>query len=241
MANLTFTPVSLPAVGVIHSPFKEKFGIPRQPGLLPEVPATLELLPPYDNPDCVRGLEGFSHLWLIFHFHAVPAGQWQPLVRPPRLGGNARIGVFASRSTHRPNPLGLSVVRLEKVETTAGVRLHIQGADLLDGTPVFDIKPYLPYADAIDTAAAAYAAEPPEVRLQVVFSEVAWHICERYRQQTGMDLALLIRRMLELDPRPAYHADSRRQYGFRLADYDVRWVVDGEQVTVEDLIPVSAG
>ncbi len=239
MTTALFEPLPLQPVGVIHSPFREKFGIPRQPGLLPDVPATLELLPPYDDPDCVRGLDGFSHLWLIFQFHAVSAGQWQPLVRPPRLGGNARMGVFASRSTHRPNSLGLSVVRLVKVETEEGVRLHISGADLLDGTPIFDIKPYLPYADAIAGAVAAYAAEAPAAKLHVAFTEQAREECERHKKTYGLDIALLIRRMLELDPRPAYHADSRRQYGFRLADYDVRWVVEGDRAEVLALVPVS--
>lgn len=237
MTTATIASLTLQPVGVIRSPFKEKFGIPRQPGLLSDVPALLELLPPYDEPDCVRGLDGFSHLWLIFQFHAVPAGQWHPLVRPPRLGGNARMGVFASRSTHRPNPLGLSVVRLERVETGQGVFLHIRGADLLDNTPVFDIKPYLPYADSVQGASAAYADAAPAVVLEVAFSDAARAECERYKAQSGIDIAQLIHRMLELDPRPAYHGDKPRQYGFRLADYDVQWVVQGRCAEVLALIP----
>ncbi len=137
-------------IGIVRSCFREKFGIPRQPGLAPAARATLELLPPHNQPAAVRGLEDFSHVWLVFVFHGVPASRWQPTVRPPRLGGNRRLGVFATRSPFRPNPIGLSVVALDRIVTGQGrVALHLSGVDVLDGTPVLDIKPYLPYADRV--------------------------------------------------------------------------------------------
>lgn len=149
-------------IGVIRSCFRQKFGIPRQPRLVPAARATLELLPSYAQPEAVRGLEGFSHLWLLFVFHGIPAGHWQPTVRPPRLGGNQRMGVFATRSSFRPNPIGLSAVALERIEISAGrVVLHLAGVDVLDGTPVLDIKPYVPYADSIPEAVGGFANEAP--------------------------------------------------------------------------------
>ncbi len=159
-------------VGVIESCFKEKFGIPRQPGLVEAACASLRLLPPYDRAEAVRGLEGFSHVWLIFGFHATAAQGWRPTVRPPRLGGNARLGVFATRSTFRPNPLGLSVVRLLDIDTRRGVQLQLAGGDLLNGTPVYDIKPYLPYADALSEAVGGFAPDGPARPLPVLGGKV---------------------------------------------------------------------
>ena len=162
---------SFEPVGVIHSCFKEKFGIPRQPGLAPDARAVLELLPPYNRAEAVRGLEGFSHVWLSFIFHACLGEPWKPTVRPPRLGGNRRLGVFATRSTHRPNPIGLSAVELEKIEAAPGrVLLHLKGVDLLDGTPVLDIKPYLPYSDNIPGALGGFAPEMPAAPFEVSFA-----------------------------------------------------------------------
>lgn len=143
MSQFQFAPI-----GVIRSPYKEKFAIPRQPGLICDGGGALELLPPYNQPDAVRGLEGFSHLWVIFVFHQTMDGGWRPTVRPPRLGGNARVGVFATRSTFRPNPIGMSLVELHGIETRNGVRLQLGSLDLVDGTPVLDIKPYLPFAES---------------------------------------------------------------------------------------------
>ncbi len=216
------------SIGTIHSCFKEKFGIPRQPGLVADATATLELLPPYNRPEVVKGLEGFSHLWLTFVFHAIEQGKWSPTVRPPRLGGNKRVGVFASRSTHRPNPIGLSVVELERVESDAqSVVLHLKGVDLLDGTPVLDIKPYLPYVDAIEQAEGGYASSAPGGRQPVGFSAEA----ERVLQQHMSDyprLRILITELLALDPRPAYKqtSESDRIYGMRLLDFDINWRMD---------------
>jgi tRNA-Thr(GGU) m(6)t(6)A37 methyltransferase TsaA len=211
-------------IGVVHSCFREKFGIPRQPGLVPAARATLELLPPYNQPAAVRGLEGFSHLWLLFVFHGVPAGRWQATVRPPRLGGNRRLGVFATRSTFRPNPIGLTAAKLDHIAIGRGqVALHLAGVDLLDGTPVLDIKPYLPYADRIAEAVGGFAAEAPEMELAVEFSPAASAFCAAW--PGGGDLRELIGQILRQDPRPAYeHANpTPRLHGMRLYDLDVRW------------------
>ena len=221
-------------VGIVRSCFPEKFGIPRQPGLVEEATAILELLPPYDRVEALEGLEAFSHLWLIFVFHASLKETWKPTVRPPRLGGNKRVGVFASRSMFRPNPIGLSVVELARVDTaTEQPRLFLKGVDLLDGTPVLDIKPYLPYVDAISNADGGYAQGTPEPRLQVSLSSVAEEQCASYQDEYP-NLESLIIHLLELDPRPAYcDADnSTQEFGMRLLDFDIKWRVEGEQVVV---------
>ncbi len=191
-------------IGIIRSCFKEKFGTPRQPGLATEARATLELRPPYDRPESLTGLEGFSHLWVVFVFHQALRDGWRPTVRPPRLGGNQRVGVFSSRSPFRPNPIGLSVVALEKVDVDAGVcHLHLRGADLLDGTPVLDIKPYVPYCDALPDATAGFAPAPPVVASAVVFSEVAAAQCATREAAGNPSLRKLIEQLLRLNPRPA--------------------------------------
>jgi tRNA-Thr(GGU) m(6)t(6)A37 methyltransferase TsaA len=221
-------------IGILRSCFPEKFGIPRQPGLVKEAHATLELLPPYDRIEALEGLEAFSHLWLIFVFHASLKESWKPTVRPPRLGGNKRVGVFASRSMFRPNPIGLSVVELERVDTTARPPcLYLKGVDLLDGTPVLDIKPYLPYVDAIPTAHGGYAASSPESQLQVSYTPQAETQCARY-EESYPHLKSLIIKLLELDPRPAYYdaEQTRTEFGMRLLDFEIKWRVDGQQVSV---------
>lgn len=223
-------------IGIVHSCFREKFGIPRQPGLVSEARATLELLPPYHSPEGVRGLEGFSHLWLIFVFHEIPAGRWQPTVRPPRLGGNQRLGVFATRSPFRPNPIGLSAVRLERVEIAQGrVVLHLAGADLLDGTPVLDIKPYVPYADRIPDATSGFAPSAPEATLAVEFSPSAAAFCAAWPEG---DLRTLITQILRQDPRPAYERESTapQRYGMKLYDFDLRWEMRDDTAEVIDII-----
>jgi tRNA-Thr(GGU) m(6)t(6)A37 methyltransferase TsaA len=216
------------AIGIVHSPYREKFGIPRQPGLV-QAEATLTLLPPYNRAEAVRGLDGFSHIWLTFVFHGVKQQGWRPTVRPPRLGGNQRVGVFASRSTHRPNPIGLSVVELLGIDHgVEGVVLRLKGADLLDGTPVLDIKPYIPYADCIAEARSGFAPAPPAARLEVVFSPAARRECNVYAgEYRGIEQ--LIRDVLAQDPRPAYKAqdDGKREYGVALYDLNVRFRIDG--------------
>jgi tRNA-Thr(GGU) m(6)t(6)A37 methyltransferase TsaA len=221
------------AIGIIRSPFKEKFGIPRQSGLMSAAQAQLELLPPYDRDEAVRGLDGFSHLWITFVFHGVRQGDWSPTVRPPRLGGNQRLGVFATRATHRPNPIGLSVVELTGIKREQGrLMLELRGADLMDGTPVLDIKPYVPYVDAVPAARAGFAAGAPQPRLQVAFSPAAEAMCARQPQ-----LREFIVQMLQYDPRPAYRSDEEpgRVYGVRVFDCNVRFCVEGDAAIVIDI------
>ncbi|MDG4555115.1 MAG: tRNA (N6-threonylcarbamoyladenosine(37)-N6)-methyltransferase TrmO [Candidatus Competibacter sp.] len=226
-----FTPI-----GFVRSCFREKFGIPRQPGLAPSARATLELSPPYGQAATVRGLETFSHIWLVFVFHGTPAGRWQPTVRPPRLGGNRRLGVFATRSTFRPNPIGLSAVRLERVAVVGQrVTLHLSGVDLLDGTPVLDIKPYLPYADCLPEATGGFASEAPP-HLPVEFSPAAAAFCATWPAD---HLRGLIVQILRQDPRPAYRgADAAsRSYGMRLYDFDLHWEMRDGTVYVTKIQP----
>lgn len=217
-------------VAIIRTPFKEKFGIPRQPGLIDAAVGRIELLPPYDRPEVFKGLGGFSHLWLIWQFHAVPEGDWKPMVRPPRLGGNRKVGVFASRSPFRPNPLGLSAVKLESVGDR---HLDVSGVDLLDGTPILDIKPYIPYSDAIEDASDGFAAGPPKPKLTVEFSETA--LQQLLERPDGKMEQKLIVACIEIDPRPAYKQDEDGEYGFKLFDFDLRWGVAGSEATVLEL------
>ncbi len=235
MSGMTSEKSDLRPIGIIHSPFREKFGIPRQPGLLPEVKCVLELLPPYNVPEAVAGLEDYSHVWIQFLFHQSARKQWQPMVRPPRLGGNQKVGVFASRSPFRPNPIGLSVVKLERVSTDNGrVQLHLSGGDMVDGTPVLDIKPYIAYADSIPDAVSGFAPTPPEEKLQVRFSQTAEQ--QLASREGGDELIALITGLLALDPRPAYaEDDNERVYGMRLYDFDLRWRVQDGCVEVLEL------
>ncbi len=229
-------------IGIIHSCFKEKFGIPRQPGLAPAARAQLELLPPYNDPATVAGLEQVSHLWLQFVFHQNRHSHWRPKVRPPRLGGNKQMGVFATRSPMRPNPLGLSVVKLESIDTHAGVVLNLSGIDLVDGTPVVDIKPYVPYVDQVMTARNAFAdAEPP--LLAVSFSAAVTAFCADY--PGGDDLKSLLVQVLQQDPRPQYQTpDPERRYAMKLLDFDVCWyyrpVADGWQIWVSEIVRLDS-
>jgi len=215
----------LAPIGVIESDFPDKFGIPRQPGLAPAARASLVMVPPYDEPLAVRGLNAFSHLWLTFVFHLSPGqsdpAHWTPLVRPPRLGGNAKVGVFASRSTHRPNRLGLSLVELVEIDTSNGVRLVLRGADLVTGTPVLDIKPYLPWAESRPEARADFAPAPPPTLAVNLSPEAEAMLAER---ADGDSLRELITQVLAQDPRPAYRRGAEaRIYGVRLRDVDVRF------------------
>lgn len=224
---------SFQPIGLVHSPYKQKFGIPRQPGLVSEAQATIELLAPYNMAAAVEGLEGYSHLWVQFVFHHSLETPWRPRVRPPRLGGNARVGVFASRSPVRPNPIGLSVVKLESVDCSDGVRLQISGIDLLDGTPVLDIKPYVSYVDAVPDALCGFAPESPGRPLEVSFSPLSeGQIAARGDPR----LRGFIHHLLEMDPRPAYSGEQEgRVYGIRLYDFDLRWQVVGDRLEVLEL------
>ena len=218
-------------VAHIRSDFATKFGVPRQAGVVKELRAAVVLDPPYRSPEALRGIEGFSHLWLIWEFsHSRRAG-WSPTVRPPRLGGNRRIGVFASRSPFRPNPIGLSCVRLERVEwdTPDGPALIVSGADLVDGTPILDIKPYVPYADCRPEAKGGFAAAAPEGALAV---EIPPELLERVRP----DKRAALLGVLAQDPRPSYQDDPGRVYGFGFAGLEVRFRVEEGALTVVDVL-----
>jgi tRNA-Thr(GGU) m(6)t(6)A37 methyltransferase TsaA len=227
---------SFSPIGFLATPFRDRFGIPRQAQLAPHARGQLRLLRPYDRAEAVRGLEAFSHVWLSFVFHR-STDQWSPTVRPPRLGGNARVGVFASRSPFRPNPLGLSLLELLAIDTRDGVLLTFGGVDLLDGTPVLDIKPYIPFAESQAAARAGFVAGPPP-QLAVEFSvqaaaQVAVH------ERRWPDLAALLCEVLAQDPRPAYAEDPLRQYGFRLYDLEIKWRCTASQAIVEAVFAAS--
>ncbi len=214
-------------IGWVHSDFQDKFGIPRQSGLVEELRATVTFAPAYRVKEAFRGLEGFSHIWLLWEFSESVRADWSPTVRPPRLGGNRRLGVFATRSPFRPNPIGLSCVKLERIELDSpkGPVLHVRGADLLDGTPVFDIKPYLPYADCRPEADGGFAPDAPREKLQVELSrELSEKIPEEKRA------ALL--GVLAGDPRPSYQNDPERVYGMSFAGLNVKFAVREDTLTV---------
>ncbi|MDQ7075376.1 MAG: tRNA (N6-threonylcarbamoyladenosine(37)-N6)-methyltransferase TrmO [Gammaproteobacteria bacterium] len=227
------------SIGLLHSCFKEKFGIPRQSGLASHATAQLEFHPEYGSAEALRGLEQFSHLWVIFEFHACPEQQWRPTVRPPRLGGNQKIGVFASRSNFRPNRIGLSAVRLIKIEQRANTHwLHLSGGDFLDGTPVLDIKPYLPYSDNIEEAHGGFANNAPENSYKIDFSSQAKANIES-RKTSHPKLKQLIEEVLQQDPRPAYRQTKpdQHEYVCHLYDFDLHWQVKGKLIYVTGISP----
>ena len=210
-------------IGFICSPYLEKFAIPRQPMLAPSAIGYCELINEAGNPDAVRELETFSHIWILFDFHQTKIQGWQALVRPPRLGGNKKVGVFASRSTFRPNSIGMSLVELIKVESLTINkkpinRLHVKGLDLVHGTPILDIKPYLPYSDSVPNALAGYAQNTPQTHLQIKFTKLL-------TSEIQPDLKQLIIEVLQQDPRPAYQYGqiSNREYGVLLAGYNIKF------------------
>lgn len=218
-------------IAYIRSDFQEKFGIPRQSGLVEALRAEVVFAPEYRVPEAVRGLEDFSHIWLIWEFSQARREGWSPTVRPPRLGGNRRLGVFATRAPFRPNALGLSAVRLEAVEpdTPRGPVLHVSGADLLDGTPIYDIKPYIPYADAIPGASGGFTDRVDRLLLAV---DCPPDLLERV--PTEKREALLA--VLAQDPRPSYQDDPGRVYGFGFAGLEVRFRVEEGTLTVVDVL-----
>jgi len=234
-ADISLTP-GLQIIGLVQSPFKEKFGIPRQSGLVAEAEGRVVMQPPFDDPLMFAGLEDFSHIWLSFLFHDVTNQGWRSRVRPPRLGGNQQVGVFASRSPFRPNHLGLSVVRLVGVDTSEGVSLRVQGLDLLDATPIVDIKPYVPYVDSVPNAIGGFAPHAPSEALQVAFSVEAR---EMLVDVAGPEFERLLIRLLALDPRPAYRQkeSSERIYGMRLENFNITWRVTGGQLEVLEICP----
>ncbi len=210
----------------ISTPFKTKFGIPRQSGVAPDVKGEIMFEPGYREIEAVRGLEGFSHIWLIWCFSEAVTDKWSPTVRPPRLGGNARMGVFATRSPFRPNPIGLSSVKLDRIEYTAdrGPVLHVRGADLMDGTPIFDIKPYVAYADSHPDAVGGFTDTAQFNKLHVELSDGL---------TTPLPDGLI--EVLENDPRPRYHDDPERVYGMEYDGREVKFRVQGDMLTVIEI------
>lgn len=212
----------------IHTDFTTKFGVPRQSGLVPETLAKVVFTPPYRDPSALRGLEDFSHLWLLWVFSDLRRQSWSPTVRPPRLGGNVRMGVFATRSPYRPNPIGLSSVQLDRIEwnTPDGAVLWVRGADLMDGTPILDVKPYLPYTDSHPTATEGFLTTVAERGVRVEFSAAL-------RAGLPAETAEALTAVLAQDPRPAYQEDPERVYGMAFGGYDVRFTVAEGVLTVQ--------
>lgn len=228
--------ISLNLVATIRSCYSSKFGIPRQPGLVNSATATLELLPPYNQEEALRGIQDFSHLWILFVFHQSVQEEFKATVRPPRLGGNERLGVFATRSNFRPNPIGLSVVKLLEVE---GTTLKLGGGDFLDDTPVLDIKPYIPYVDCVSSASSAFANQAPPPLYSVSFSPQVESALTELENETRPNLKQLIYDMLRYNPRPAYQNDAPdRIFGTTVFDLDVKWKQDGNNVTVIQIRPI---
>ena len=221
---------SMKVIARIRSDFESKFGVPRQSGLVEALESTIVFEPEYRNADALRGLEGFSHIWLVWVFDKAARNTWSPTVRPPRLGGNARMGVFATRSPFRPNPIALSCVRLKSIEETAeGTVLRILGADLMDGTPILDIKPYIPYADCKAEATGGFASTPAGETLEVAIPEELLAKIPENRREA-------LRGVLAQDPRPHYHDDPERVYGFGFGGMEVKFTVEGNLLTVREII-----
>lgn len=221
-------------IGHIHTDFPGKFGIPRQSGLVPGLKGVITFEPEFRNPEAFRGLEEFSHIWLLWKFSKSEKEHWSATVKPPRLGGKKRMGVFATRSPYRPNDIGLSSVRLEKItiDEKMGPMLHVAGADLLDGTPIYDIKPYITYTDSHPEATEGFAGKVKEKELVVEFPE-------NLLQQFPKEKRNAIRGVLAQDPRPAYDTDETRLYGVEFAGYDVRFTVTGNLLSVKELVKIN--
>lgn len=218
---------SLKVIARIRTDFPEKFGIPRQSGIIDSLKAFIIFETQYRNPDAVRGLEGFSHIWLIWGFSQAIRDTWAPMVKPPRLGGNTRMGVFATRSPFRPNPIGLSSVKLERIEyhPEFGPILHVSGADLMDKTPIYDIKPYLAFTDSHPNAIEGFADPLKDYSLKVEFPESLLRIIPSEHHEALLGI-------LAHDPRPSYHNDPERIYGFSYSGFNIRFVVQGTALTV---------
>ncbi len=251
LKNWTFEPIA-----IVQSPYHEKFGIPRQPGLAANARGILKFQNTEELRMALRDLEGFSHVWVIFVFHAAfeDGQKWKPRVRPPRLGGKQKVGVLSSRSPHRPNPIGLSVLKIEEIRVTAkgGPEIEVSGVDLLDGTPVLDIKPYLAYCDSVPEASEGWAATPIE-RFEVVLEEGPQKMLSELEASEPVrfkDYTRMVTQTLEIDPRPAFQkrrlpvgtpeAEEGR-FGFDLLGYDIHWRIKGRQFIVTHVVPLSGG
>lgn len=216
-------------IAKIHTDFKGKFGVPRQSGLINELKAEIVFEKEYNDVSAIKGIEGFSHIWILWLFSEVKDDKWHPTVRPPRLGGNRRMGVFATRSPFRPNPIGLSCVKLEEVKKTSkGTVLVVNGADLMDGTPILDIKPYLPFTDCIPDATGGFAEKVLGDSLEVVCSDRLKELLPPLKFNSLIAV-------LKSDPRPAYQDDPNREYGFDFAGFSIKFKVDGNSLYVTDI------
>jgi len=225
----------LKVIAHIHTDFPEKFGVPRQSGLVKELVGRIIFEPEYRNPDALRGIEGYDYLWLVWKFEGVERETWSPTVRPPRLGGETYMGVFATRSPYRPNPIGLSSVKFEGIEQTKeGLVLIVSGVDLRDNTPIYDIKPYLPYVDSHPNARGGFAEEKADYALEVEFPEELLKEIPMLKQKALIEV-------LKQDPRPAYHNDEKRQYGVAFAGFDIRFHVAEGVLTVFEVIERKEG
>lgn len=225
---------SIKTIAHIQSYFPSKFGIPRQSGMIETLRASVVFEPEYRNPDALRGLKEFSHIWLIWGFSEAERDRWSPTVRPPRLGGNTRVGVFATRSPYRPNPLGLSSVRIEgiSVHPVKGHVIHVLGADIMDGTPIYDIKPYIPYTDCHADAIGGFASDPPCMSLEVIIDDRLLKILPEGIRNT-------LRDVLAHDPRPAYQKEPDRIYGMEFAGFEIKFFVDGSILTVTKIVKIE--
>lgn len=234
MEEHDFEALVIKPVARIHTDFPTKFGIPRQADLVQELKGTIIFTPPYRKPGILKGLEGFTHIWLIWGFSGFTQNSWSPTVRPPRLGGNTRMGVFATRSPFRPNPLGMSVTRILSIteESKDGPIIEVAGTDLMDGTPIYDIKPYVPYSDCIKDAQNGFA-DPIMKHLEVCIPDEMKHNVPEDKYQALVEV-------LSLDPRPAYHHDQNRSYGFVFADMEVKFHVEEEKtLVVTEIAPMK--
>ncbi len=223
-------------IAVIHTDFQEKFGIPRQAGIVPSLQAKIVFAPEYRNEHALMGMEEYTHLWLIWDFSKAHRKNWSPTVLPPRLGGNVHKGVFATRSPFRPNPIGLSCVRLDHIDlhTPEGPVIWVRGADMLDGTPIYDIKPYITYTDSHPEALSSFASEQFGQKLQVIFPDELLKKLPADRQEAALAI-------LAEDPRPAYQDDPQRRYGVAFAGLDIRFHVEGDILTVCEVVPYQKG
>lgn len=219
-------------VAVIHTDFQQKFGIPRQSGIIDKLKAEIVFEKEFSDPNCIKGLEEFSHLWLLWEFSENLNAKWSPTVLPPRLGGRTHMGVFATRSPFRPNPIGLSCVKLDCVEMREGTGpvLHVSGADLMDGTPIFDIKPYIRYSDCKPDAVSGFADKVKDHELEVIFPKKLLRLLPEDKQEAAVGI-------LKQDPRPAYQNDPDRRYGTAFAGWDIRFHVNGFVLTVCEVVP----
>jgi tRNA-Thr(GGU) m(6)t(6)A37 methyltransferase TsaA len=237
------------AIGLAHTPFTQRFGIPRQPGLVPDAKGVLKINGHPDFKFALKRLEEFSHIWVLFVFHAHGGNKWKPTIRPPRLGGKEKAGVFSSRSPHRPNPIGISVMELEKIDFDAkgGPELHVKGVDLLDGTPILDVKPYIPYADSVPNANPGWAKEEIK-RTEVEFVTLAIEKITAAESAGYEGLKDLIEQLLTIDPRPAFQKremppeaeeSQGKEFGLLVKDFDVQWKIQNYHFVVYDLIKTT--